>query len=182
MVKNTSGGKHKNQARKNIGATSSRRLRTSDHPDEKYAVVTKMMGGSICHVHCINDIVYSCIIRGKFKGKSKRNNILSAGTWVLIGLREWALKDAVSNKLPICDLLECYTASEQEQLSRIKGEDWNVLYGTDPETSRGIRRGPDDIFSNEIDDEFEKINENNNNTTVGDDIIGDDVVFDFDDI
>jgi initiation factor 1A len=109
MVKNTFGGsKAKGFARKNTNV-SSNRLRVIEDPSEKFALVTKLYGGSICQVIC-EDLSYKkAIIRGKFRGKGKRNNIISNGTFVLIGFRDWASDDTV-------DILEVYSTFELEQL------------------------------------------------------------------
>jgi hypothetical protein len=75
-------------------------------------------------VKCVDGYERLCHIRGKFTGRSKRENALSQGTWVLIGLRQWdadkefALK---TSKIPgksiqKCDLLEIYTPAEREKL------------------------------------------------------------------
>jgi hypothetical protein len=53
-----------------------------------------------------------CIIRNKFKGRGKRDNILDTGSWVLVGLREW------SSKQDTCDLLEVYNAAERDRLMK----------------------------------------------------------------
>ena len=109
MVKNTFGGsKAKGFARKNNNV-SSNRLRVIEDPSEKFALVTKLYGGSMCQVIC-EDLSYKkAIIRGKFRGKGKRNNIISNGTFVLIGFRDWASHDTV-------DILEVYSTFELEQL------------------------------------------------------------------
>jgi hypothetical protein len=51
-----------------------------------------------------------CIIRNKFKGRGKRDNILDSGSWVLVGMREWA------SKQDTCDLLEVYNDGERDRL------------------------------------------------------------------
>ena len=78
MVKNFKGGKHKNMARKHLVSNSSNKIRLSEDAFEVYAVATKMLGngrfyakrlsGKYRGIECIG------IIRGKFKGKGKRNN------------------------------------------------------------------------------------------------------------
>jgi hypothetical protein len=64
-----------------------------------------------------------CHIRGKFTGRSKRENALSQGTWVLIGLRQWDAEKEFASKvskteknIQKCDLLEIYSSSEREKL------------------------------------------------------------------
>jgi hypothetical protein len=74
-------------------------------------------------VKCVDGYERLCHIRGKFTGRSKRENALAQGTWVLIGLRQWdadkefASKSSNSEKkIQKCDLLEIYSASEREKL------------------------------------------------------------------
>jgi len=110
MVKNTTGGSGaKGYARKNFTAAKSTKLRLSEDPCEKYAQVTKMYG-EMCEVMCDDNISRKCFIRGKFRGKGKRNGFIRIGEVVLVGLRSWASSDSQ------CDLLEVYSAQEVQQL------------------------------------------------------------------
>lgn len=112
MVKNIIGGKKsKNFARKNF---ISRGVRLSTTPEEIYAQVTKYLGNGMCHVMCADLQTRLCIIRGKFKGRGKRDNKVGVGVWVLVGLRSWASSD--SNKINVCDLLEVYDETNKQQL------------------------------------------------------------------
>ena len=114
MVKNTAGGKHKNQARKFLNAPSSSRIRLSTDPDECYALVTKMSGNGMCrvdiahHNSIISDIC--CHIRGKFRSRNKKQNLVSVNSIVLVGLRAWE-SDTKS-----CDLVCIYLDSELSSL------------------------------------------------------------------
>jgi initiation factor 1A len=117
MVKNTFGGsKAKGYARKNETSGSSR-LRMIEDDAEKYGIVRKIYGGSMCEVFCDDNVTRQGIIRGKFRGKGKRNNIITSGTVVLIGLREWAT-ESKSDKLEQADILEVYSAFELDQLKQ----------------------------------------------------------------
>lgn len=117
MVKNTFGGsKAKCFARKNQTAGSSR-LRMVEDNSEKYGIVRKIFGGSICEVFCHDNVSRQGIIRGKFRGKGKRNNIITSGTVVLIGIRDWAT-ESKSDKLQQVDILEVYSAFELDQLKQ----------------------------------------------------------------
>ena len=118
MVKNTFGGsKAKGYARKNEKSSGSNRLRMVEDEAEKYGIVRKIFGGSICEVFCDDQITRQGIIRGKFRGKGKRNNIITSGTVVLIGLREWAT-DSKSDKSEQADILEIYSTLELDQLKQ----------------------------------------------------------------
>jgi initiation factor 1A len=117
MVKNAFGGsKAKGYARKNETAGSNR-LRMVEDDAEKYGIVRKIFGGSMCEVFCHDNISRQGIIRGKFRGKGKRNNIITSGTLVLVGLREWAT-ESKSDKLEQADILEVYSAFELDQLKQ----------------------------------------------------------------
>jgi translation initiation factor 1A len=121
MVKNTFGGnKHKGQARKLVSSNKqSSRLRIAEEEGEIYAQVTKMLGNGMCQVICIDDQPRLCFIRGKFKGRGKRDNTLKTGTLVLIGLREWNMdKVSTLTDLQKCDLLEVYTDLDKERLKK----------------------------------------------------------------
>lgn len=109
MVKNTQGGsKHKSLARKdNNNHFAEQHIRLSQHRDECYAKVSKMLGNGMCLVdiildnHIHHDIV--CHIRGKFRNKHKKNNMVSLQSFLLVGIREW------TNQLNACDLLFVYS-------------------------------------------------------------------------
>ena len=117
MVKNLGGNKAKSFARKNEKPNSSNKLRMSECDEEKYAVVRKIFGGCICEVFC-DDLKYrKGIIRGKFRGKGKRNNIIAPGTVVLVGIRDWA-SETSSDKLEQSDILEVYSPLELDQLKQ----------------------------------------------------------------
>ena len=88
MVRNLTGGSgHKSQARKNVvsrgGASGS--LRIVQEEGECFAQVERLLGGTNCHVKCSDGVVRLCVIRGKFRGKGKRDNVLSSGSIVLVG-------------------------------------------------------------------------------------------------
>jgi initiation factor 1A len=178
MVKNTHGGSgHKKFGRKftNTSGTGGR-LRVSECEDEMFAIVTKMCGNNMVHVHCLDNGSRLCYIRGKFTGRRKKDNFVSVGTWVLVGLREYdATKEAIAatsllatassakTKLPGCDLLEVYTSSEKEQLKSNVEQNWNVLISHDTSTlnKEGEKNGEnnnDDVrFTTDRDDDLESL-------------------------
>ena len=107
MVKNTTGGsKHKGQARKLVNAPVSNKIRFSEDEDECYAIVSKMLGNGMCHVNILknNEILeyIICHIRGKFRSRNKKSNLVSVGCIVLVGLRSW------TSSIDACDLLSIY--------------------------------------------------------------------------
>ena len=109
MVKNVTGGKYAKKA----GYVGPRKLRMLESEEERYAIVTKMLGNSQCHVKCADNITRLCIIRKKFTGKHKGNNFLKPGSWVLVGVRDWETK---SDKIEKCDLMEVYSESDKSKL------------------------------------------------------------------
>ena len=116
----------KHLARKHVNGSSQQQnkfLRVSQSKEEIYAYIVRLLGNSMCLVKCVDGYERLCHIRGKFTGRSKRENALSQGTWVLIGLRQWdAEKEFASKvsktekKIQKCDLLEIYSATEREKL------------------------------------------------------------------
>lgn len=127
MVKNISGGsKAKGQARKFSGAPKqTRALRTSSDESEMYAQVTKYLGNAMCDVICVDGATRLCHIRGKFRGRGKRDNLVSNGAWLLVGLREWETEK--KDKKDSCDLLEVYSESDKETLKNIKNVNWEIF-------------------------------------------------------
>jgi translation initiation factor IF-1 len=134
MVKNTTGGsKTKGQARKFVSSKSSNSLRISTNELEVYAQVIKLLGGSMCHINDNTGKTLLCHIRGKFRGRSKRDNFIEAGSWVLVGLREWSVGQQNSTgKLEECDILEVYNDTDKNRLiSTVTNFNWNpfISYG-----------------------------------------------------
>ena len=130
MVKNTTGGsKTKGQARKFVNSVKqTTHLRVSNDECEVYAQVTKMLGNGMCHVLCIDQQTRLCHIRGKFRGRGKRDNFIGNNSWILVGLREWEIeRDKDSKKLQNCDLLEVYSSIDVERLKNTVNENWNLF-------------------------------------------------------
>lgn len=129
MVKNFGGNKSKKLARKVVTAPRDTRLRTPNpnEPDEQFACVSKMLGNGMCHVICGDQRPRICIIRNKFRGRSKRDNTISTGSFVLIDIRSW---ETVSDtKIQKCDLLEVYNKSEMDRLIDTVKFDWTIFKG-----------------------------------------------------
>jgi translation initiation factor IF-1 len=114
MVKNVEGGcRTKSQGRKFSSAYASKSaLRLAEDPLEIYAVVTKLYGQGRCQVHAVSGMELQCVIRNKFRGRSKRNNIVAVGSILLVGLREWEGPD----RYKTCDVLEVYDVENVNQL------------------------------------------------------------------
>jgi translation initiation factor IF-1 len=131
MVKNTTGGsKAKGQARKVGSGGQTHRLHISHDELEVYAVAVRAYGNAMFEVLCVDNIKRLCHIRGKFKGRGKRDNFISVGTYLLVGLREWESQDALigKNKLPNCDLIAVYSDQDKDRLKSDESHiDWDVL-------------------------------------------------------
>ena len=127
MVRNEGGGnKMKHLARKHVNGSSqaaNKFLRVSQCKEELYAYIIRILGNSMCLIKCFDGYERLCHIRGKFTGRSKRENALSQGTWVLVGLRQWDADKEFASKvsktgksIQKCDLLEIYSSAEREKL------------------------------------------------------------------
>ena len=128
--KNVFGGNGaKKGARSSVSKHDRNRLRVAEEEGEKYAIVTKMVGNG-CNVHCEDGVIRLCIIRGKFQGKGKSTNIISCGSWLLVGLRDW--ESVKEGSIPKCDLLEVYTHVDKERLKSYSTTvNWSVLTEND---------------------------------------------------
>jgi translation initiation factor 1A len=125
MVKNAGGNKSKRQGRKFVTQPPKRNLRLIQEDGELYAAVIKLYGGANCEVICMDGVIRLCVIRNKFRGRHKRDNQIEAGTWVLVGLRDWEARAA--NKQPRCDMLEVYNAIEKDRLRVTVKENLSVI-------------------------------------------------------
>jgi len=143
MVKNTTGGSgHKSQARKLVSGKSNSVVRVSQEAGEKYAIVTKILGNGMCNVTTEDGALLLCHIRGKFKGRNKKNSIISSNSIILVGIREW--ESIIKN----CDLIEVYSSEDVQQLRSRSGQKIEKL---EKLTAVTFRTTVDDsfIFSNE---------------------------------
>jgi len=189
MVKNVKGGSgHKGQARKHVNASRSfQQTRLSSNDSEFYAQVTGLLGNGMCNIQDVDGVVYLCIIRGKFRGRGKRDNTLNRDTWILAGRREFETVDG--NKLPKCDLLEVYNDRDKEKLKSMSNVSWNGFIEKENENMRA-KDSNDLEFVNvsEHQEEYTKMMEDELNNTnnkilvrgVGDEKLDDEV--DIDDI
>lgn len=122
MVKNAGGNKSKRVGRKHTIDPDTIALRYAIEVGEVYAVVIKIFGGT-CQVICHDGTTRICVIRKKFKGRGKRGNILSAGSWLLVGIRDWE----ANSKTQKCDLLEVYSPADKDHLLQTCVEDLTAL-------------------------------------------------------
>lgn len=141
MVKNKVGGnRHKKMARKNVKADARKpKLRLAKDKCEIYAKVTKMFGNGMCEVICQDKVTRLLIIRRKFRGRNRRDNMVTLDNVVLVGIREWEV--VRPGKQPKVDLLYTYSPSQIDDLVKNKQID-EIVY-------------PDSINKEEQDDGVE---------------------------
>lgn len=158
MVKNSNGGnRHKKVARKHYNAMkapSRTRLANPKEPCEMYASVITMYGQN-CDVICNDGIKRTCVIRKKFKGRNKRNNIITTDTKVLVGLREW--EKIAEGKKQKCDLLEVYEKKQHHDLMSDPNCNWDKLLSDLEKRGKNIN---DDTY--EFHDNIENVDNNEN--------------------
>lgn len=161
MVKNTIGGsRHKGQARKFVNPTNkaSTRLRMAEDEAEVYAQVVKPLGNGMCHVATLQGLKLLCIIRGKFRGRGKRDNTIKTGSWILVGMREWEAKKTGTD-LNTCDLLEVYSDMDKDKLKNTVPLNWKPFIDNDSTYTSGDQNDQDELvnFSNEDQEEYKKL-------------------------
>ena len=160
MVKNVTGGnKQKGQARKNITIrTTSRPTRFAKEEEELYGQVQKMLGDGQCHVLCSDGRLRLCHIRGKFRGRGKRDNLVTTSTFVLVGIRDYESKREIGDKkLENCDLMEVYNDSEKEIIhKREKVIDWKIFSSID-ETFKEADESVVDFTENTVHNDYESL-------------------------
>jgi len=138
MVKNNGGNKGKKVSRKhlNVPYTGSIRKKNPQETCEMYAMVNKLTGCSMFEAKCEDGVTRICIIRNKFRGRGKRDNILTAGIWILIGIRDWEVKHP--DKKSTCDLLYVYSEEDKNILKHNTDGNWSVLKLNDEEDEASI--------------------------------------------
>lgn len=123
MVKNKKGGKgHKKMARKNVKPKYySRKLRTVREDGEMYARILNMSGGGHATILCADKKERTLVIRGKFKGRNKRDNTVRINSIVLVGLRSVSFGEVVSSrKKEKADLIFVYNEQDINELMKIE--------------------------------------------------------------
>jgi len=151
MVKNTKGGSgHKAMGRKFVVRPDNRKTRLSQDECEIYAMVEKLLGNGMCHVLCKDGKRRLCFIRGKFRGRGKRDNTIVNGTWVLVGSRDYESEKSGEGKdLEKCDLLEVYGDVDKERLKET-GQFNEFVEKENAALRIGTSAIDDIIFSNNI--------------------------------
>ena len=159
MVKNTKGGKGaKNLARKTqSGDSGSGKLRLPTCELEQYACVTKMLGNGMCEIYTNENVKLLGHIRSKFRGRQKRNNIISLFSIVMIGLREW------ENPIKNCDILCVFDEVQIDQLKDLPQIDIRHILQlrliNEASKSEYDVTNENVLFTNDIDEEKENISQ-----------------------
>ena len=124
MVKNKKGGSgHKKFARKKVNSTkyASKKLRLVKEEGEIYARITRIHGGDHAEIFCSDGKLRILVIRGKFRGRNKRDNTLKKNTIVIAGLRSVSFGAVVSaDKKEKADLIYVYNDGNMKELKKIK--------------------------------------------------------------
>jgi hypothetical protein len=163
MVKNSTGGnKAKGFARKNLTKRDTA-LRVADEEGEIYAQAVKVMGGSIASAIDIDGNPLRAHIRGKFRGRGKRDNFIGPGTWLLVGLHTWEgdSSGSKSGEIRNCDVLEVYSDSDKNKLkTSVTSVNWSRFIANDTKTL-GDDKNDDDaggiVFADEDTQEYEQL-------------------------
>jgi hypothetical protein len=113
-------------------------------------------------VLCSDGITRLCHIRGKFRGRGKKDNLVKNNTWLLVGLREWDKCKQAGDKMQDCDLLEVYNDEDKDELKNIeKGVNWNLFIINDQKIVKinDCNNNIDDIieFSDSKTDEYKQL-------------------------
>ena len=165
MVKNYGGGnKAKGFANKHTTKKGGE-LRTSKDELEMYAQVETMSGGSLCRVKTLDGTEMICHIRGKFRGRGKRDNFIGKGTWMLVGLREWENSETkAENKNTVlnCDVIEVYNDADKKSLKNtITNINWSPFIKNDSSAVGDDDNSSDEeigfAFADEKTSEFQEI-------------------------
>jgi hypothetical protein len=150
MVKNKKGGKgSKRMARKHVMDFSQRVIRYVKEPGEMYAVVSKHFGGQ-CEVVTSDGETRLCVIRGKFKGRQRRDNNIALGSWLMVGIREWEIRGDGKTK---CDLLYVYSDLDKEELKQNTGINFKEMDKINTEIT-GVEVDDNVVFKENTGDQY----------------------------
>lgn len=159
MVKNTHGGKYaKSFARKSTQQTKTS-LFIPEPPIEQFAVVSKFYGNK-ADVITHTGLTLNCFIRGKFKGKYKKNNFVQVNAIIAVALRDFEEPNYKN-----CDLIEVYKPQDIPIISKlpninistlIKFIQSNTIFGITSDTNNDVYFDFDNESSSEENDNEEK--------------------------
>lgn len=127
MVKNTKGGSGSKSLSRKSQNTKPNTIDSLMKPSSKYeffAIVTNFFGNTATVIDSGNK-QYRCFIRGKFKGRNKRNNIVAPGKLVLVSKRDFE-SDTATN----VDLLTVYDSNDISLLINLPLYNLSSLFHT----------------------------------------------------
>jgi len=160
MVKNTHGGnKSKGFARKNLVKRDTA-LRVAQEEGEIYAQAVKVMGGNIASAIDIDGLPLRAHIRGKFRGRGKRDNFIGPGTWLLVGLHTWESDKTKPDEIRNCDILEVYNDMDKTRLKNsVTSVNWTKFIANDSKTLGGGDDADEGgiMFADEATQEYEDL-------------------------
>jgi len=159
MVKNNTGGnKAKGFARKNL-VKRDNTLRVAQEEGEIYAQAVKVMGGNIVSVIDIEGNPLRGHIRGKFRGRGKRDNFIDPNTWLLVGIHDWG-SDKKPGDVIDCDVLEVYNETDKNRLKNsVTSVDWSKFVLNDNKSfgSEVEKVETEIVFADEATQEYEEL-------------------------
>ena len=150
MNSNAGGRNRKKQrASKGGGGRYTGKLRLAEE-GEMYACVDSMVGNGRASVIGSDGHPYNCVIRQKFKGRHKRDNMMVKGTWCLVGVREW---ESRQKGVSVCDLLHVYRDSDVASIKKKETTNLGSLLATEDTIKSGNTDAVDDgiDFTNDVD-------------------------------
>ena len=148
MVKNKGGNKQKKLGRKHLTIQQDIKTRFSTSNEEMYACCTKVIGQGFFEVLCIDNVKRLCIARKKFKGRAKRDNLISIGSKLLIGLRLYETKK--KDKLEKCDLLEVYKEYNYNKIIQHETKyDWSIFNDVELIDKHNTTNDSNIVFTND---------------------------------
>ena len=133
------------------------KTRFAKDKDEIYGAVIKEFGGGRALVKCIDAVERLLHIRKKFKGRSKGQNFVKSGVWVLAGLRSWETSKKQGDR-ENCDLLEVYHAQDVKWLKKNEDKPWFVIESVGRVESYGVDGGDEGDEAEFSGDEFGVLN------------------------
>ena len=154
MVRKTGGGGHANrQGRKCTTTNTSNVIRKSENVLEEYACATKMNGNGISVTTHTGKELF-CHMRGKFTGRNRRQNFISVGTWLLVGMRDW------EKEQKNCDLIVVYDKDEVNELRNLPGNNLNYLIKITNRISQFLDKDVEEDIEEEEEEDGFKFSEN----------------------
>lgn len=130
MVRNTKGGNKGKKIKRCRSTAAPTKVTRYANSGEMYARVTRIFGYGMAEVLCDDGKKRLLIIRKKFKGRNKRDNIVVLHSVLLVGKREWE----IVKKQEKVDLLFVYSQEDINNLKKRKNIN-KLIFGEEEEES-----------------------------------------------